>query len=184
MHEFEYLDCLVFETELDEKEIREKISVQLKNGEIDKESIEWGKKFENEIKEHHLANVSLRLISNEVGHGIFAEEVISEKAFVGEYVGVVRKNDFRRYVEPTNDYLYQYPVLSEDGMHFVIDATKGNLTRFINHSYTPNLDKKFILYQGIYHVIFLSNRIIEKGEQLTINYGKNYWYTREAPVSF
>ncbi len=184
MQQFEYLDHLFFETDLDEKEIREKLALQLKNGEIDKEAIELGKKFAKELENHYLAKVSLHLINDEVGHGIFAEEAIPAKAFVGEYVGVLRRNDFRRYIEPRNDYLYQYPVLSENGMHFVIDATKGNLTRFVNHSYTPNLDKKFILYDGIYHVIFLSNRVIDKGEQLTINYGKNYWYTRQAPTPF
>jgi SET domain-containing protein len=64
----------------------------------------------------------------------------------------------------------------------VIDATKGNLTRFINHSIHPNLKPIHVFYEGFYHLIFLALRRIEKGTQLSYDYGKNYWYIREKPV--
>lgn len=184
MQKFEYLDRLFFETELDEKEVRQKVALQIANQETSDEAIDLGKKFSEEIEKNSLANLSLQLISEEVGYGVFAKEAILPNVFIGEYLGVIRKNDFRRYTEAQNDYLYEYPIVSEEGLNFVIDATKGNLTRFINHSYTPNLDKKFVLHKGIYHLIFVTNQRIEKGEQLTINYGKNYWYTRQEPVPF
>jgi uncharacterized protein len=68
------------------------------------------------------------------------------------------------------------------GRSFVIDATQGNLTRFINHSFTPNLRPVHVYYAGFYHLIFLAMQRIEKGTQLSYSYGKNYWYLRGKPA--
>jgi len=60
----------------------------------------------------------------------------------------VRENN-RRYFEPLNNYCYEYPVPDSIGRSFVIDATQGNLTRFINHSYEPNLKPKYAFLKGV-----------------------------------
>jgi SET domain-containing protein len=40
---------------------------------------------------------------------------------------------------------------------------------------TLNLEKKYLIYQGIPIVAFVANRDIEAGEQLGIKYGFRYW---------
>lgn len=134
--------------------------------------------YEKEIESGYMPKVSVRLVNEEVGHGLYAEEEIGEGAYVGEYTGMVRAND--RHWE-FNNYLYEYPVPDPIGRSFVIDATAGNLTRFINHSYTPNLKPVHVFFDGFYHLIFIALRTIGVGEQLCYDYGRSYWYVRSQP---
>ena len=122
----------------------------------------------------------MRWIDEDVGYGLYAEEAIEAGEYVGEYTGTVRRND-RRYFEPLNNYCYEYPVLDEIGRSFVIDATRGNATRFINHSFDPNLKPIHVFVEGFYHLIFIAIKRIEKGYQLAYDYGVNYWYVRNPP---
>ena len=148
------------------------------------EAIQLGTQFVDKIEAAYISDVSIRRVSDEVGYGLFAEEVIESGSYVGEYTGIVRKNDVRRYLEPLNNYCYEYPVPDSLGRSFVIDATQGNLTRFINHSFTPNLRPVHVYHGGFYHLIFLAIKRIELGNQLFYDYGKNYWYLRGVPKEF
>jgi len=143
----------------------------------DPESIERGRHFRDKIEVSYLVASSVRWLGREVGRGLFAEEDIEKGAYVGEYTGIVRRNDIRRYLEPLNNYCFKYPV-----DRFVIDATQGHLTRFINHSANPNLTPVYAFLEGHYHLIFIANQYISKGTQLTYDYGQNYWHLRGKPV--
>jgi SET domain-containing protein len=117
-----------------------------------------------------------------VGYGVFATSKISELSFIGEYTGVVRKRRF--WGEFSNDYVFSYSIEPHD-TPWVIDAReKGNFTRFINHSYEPNLTAKWIISGGVAHIILFANRLIYPGEQLTYDYGPKYWKKRSFPESF
>lgn len=171
---------LAFETPEARAEILAGGIAKWKRGEISNEAIELGARFIHHIETAFIRSVSVRWINDEVGQGLFVEEDLEAGSYVGEYTGVVRKND-RRYFEPLNNYCYEYPVPDDIGRSYVIDATQGNLTRFINHSFTPNLKPMHVFYEGFYHLIFLALERIEKGRQLSYDYGKNYWYIRKAP---
>jgi len=145
------------------------------------EAVKLGHQFFGKIEAAYIPDVSIRLIDENVGYGLFAEEVIEPGSYVGEYTGLVRENDIRKYLGPPNNYCYAYPVPDSLGREFVIDATQGNLTRFINHSFTPNLRPVHAYFEGFYHLIFLALQRIEKGTQLSYSYGKNYWYLRGVP---
>lgn len=175
---FKYLPANIYE---DPAGILTRGQEKYRNKHVSLESVKLGKKFIKKIKTCYIPQVSLRWISDLVGYGLFAEEEIAQGSYVGEYTGVVRRND-RRYFEPLNHYCYEYPVEDEIGRHFVIDATAGNLTRFINHSSKPNLKPKHAFYEGYYHLIFIALCPIQKGDQLSYHYGENYWKLRDAPV--
>ncbi len=175
---FKYLPALVFE---DHADVLARGQAKHQNNLVTDLALELGKKFIDKIEAAYIPQVSVRWISDKVGYGLFAEEEIPEGSYVGEYTGVVRKND-RRYFEPLNNYCYEYPVDDEIGRSFVIDATKGNLTRFINHSSKPNLRPIHVFYEGYYHLIFLALGPIEKGKELSYDYGESYWYLRGPPV--
>jgi len=160
--------------------IQEKGMDKLKSGGVMTESLELGEKFARQIQAGELPVVSVRFVNDQVGYGLFAEEEIVEGFFVGEYTGLVRENN-RRYFEPLNHYCYEYPVTDAMGRSFVIDATQGNLTRFINHSFKPNLKPRYAFLDGFYHCIFIAQRTIAKGTQLTYDYGQSYWYVRSPP---
>jgi len=176
--QFTFLPHIAFESPQEEKLVREKglthpVSPQAK---------ELGTQYISQIQASYLPPVSIRFLSPAIGYGLFAEEAIAAGAYVGEYTGIVRQND-RTHFEPLNNYCYEYPIPDEIGRSYVIDATKGHLTRFINHSFTPNLKPIHVFYDGYFHLIFLTLVPIEKGTQLTFNYGRNYWNLREPPAA-
>ena len=172
---FHYLPHLTFNPE---EKILEKGLEKWENGTVLPDHLYNGILFKAEIEQAYIPQVSVRSCEEPVGWGLFAEEELQEGAFVGEYTGLVRKNDEHHCL---NDYLYRYPVPDPIGRDYVIDATAGNLIRFVNHSSTPNLKPYYAFKDGYYHVILLSIHAIKKGEQLTYDYGQNYWYVRTPP---
>ena len=175
--QFKCLKQIAFESDLERQEILRRGMEQWKNQGVREHSLIMGAKYFNEIEGSYLPNVSIRWINENLGYGLFAEEQLEAESYIGEYTGIVRKYDRRN----ANHYTYEYPVLDDTGKSYVIDATSGYLTRFINHSFSPNLKPVYAFYQGFYHVIFISMHTIEKGTQLSFNYGYNYWYTRGQP---
>ncbi|MCI5052405.1 MAG: SET domain-containing protein-lysine N-methyltransferase [Simkaniaceae bacterium] len=128
-----------------------------------------------------LAPVSVRWINDEVGFGLFAATEIHKGAFIGEYTGVVRENN--DHLKMSN-YLFGYPVNDDIDRPLVIDAENGNLTRFINHSYSPNLEKGYAYCNGMFHMVLYAGRTIQPGEQLFYDYGQTYWRIRSKPEAF
>jgi hypothetical protein len=176
---FKYIALLSFE---DAEDVLARGRAKFQNNLVTPEALELGQKYIGKINAAYIPHVSVRWIGNKVGYGLFAEEKILKGSYVGEYTGIVRKND-RRYFEPLNNYCYEYPVDDEIGRSFVIDATQGNLTRFINHSSNPNLQPIHVFYNGYYHLIFVALRPIQKGEELSYDYGESYWYLRGPPIA-
>ncbi len=172
-----------FESTAEMETVRQKGLQQEKRGEIPQIALKFGKKFHTHILSSYIPEVSIRWVHPSVGYGLFAEETLPKNRYVGEYTGVVRQNN-RRYFEPLNNYCYEYPVLDDIGRSYVIDATAGCLTRFINHSPTPNLKPLHVYWEGFYHLIFIAQQKIKPGEQLSFDYGETYWYIREKPIVF
>jgi hypothetical protein len=178
---FRYLPQIAFETPEAQEEVRAKGIEKYQRNEVTAQELELGELYHKEILAGYVADVSIRPEHENVGFGAFAEAEIPSGSYVGEYTGIVRKND-RRHFEPLNNYCYEYPVPDEIGRSYVVDATSGNLTRFINHSYTPNLKPFHVFYDGFYHLIFVSLGPIKRGTQLAFDYGRNYWYIRCPPL--
>jgi len=177
---FKYVPLLSFE---DPSDAQARGQAKFQSNLVSSQALKLGKKYIGKIAAAYISPVSVRWISDKVGYGLFAEETITNGSYVGEYAGIVRRND-RRYFEPLNNYCYEYPVNDEIGRSFVIDATQGNLTRFINHSSSPNLQPFHVFYDGYYHLIFIAVRPIKIGEELSYDYGESYWYLRKPPVAY
>lgn len=177
---FQYLHHNGFESPEDRANVLAKGLAKFESRLVAKEALDLGQRFFQQIRGAHLAKLEVRFINDAVGHGCFAAEDIEAGSFVGEYTGIVRENN-RRYFEPLNNYCYEYPILDSLDRSYVIDATQGNLTRFINHSANPNLKPVYAFIEGMYHCIFLAISDIKKKTQLTYDYGKSYWYIRESP---
>jgi SET domain-containing protein len=138
--------------------------------------------FEKPLTQKKEIPYLIKRVNPLVGYGVFAVKNIPELSFIGEYTGIVRKRRF--WGEFSNDYVFSYSI-GPDDTPWVIDAKeKGNFTRFINHSYEPNLTSRWIIFDGIAHIILFANRLIREGEQLTYDYGPKYWKKRSFPESF
>ncbi len=160
--------------------IRRKTTSFLRGGSKRKMNLFSCAMFAREFDQKAVKKVSIQYIDSLIGFGVFADERIPALQYVGEYVGVVRKND--KSLDRDNSYIFRYLKVGLFS-HLVIDAEeKGNFTRFINHSDEPNLTSRWVVVDGIYHIILFSNRLIDKGAQLTYNYGPGYWSRRAKPL--
>lgn len=180
---FKYLPQIAFKNRKERFDVLFRGLEEFHKGNIPAHALELGKKYQRQIESDFCPNVLIQFINEQVGHGVFAEEVLHPRQYIGEYTGIVREN-LRVYFSPLNNFCYEYPVPDRIGRSFVIDATAGNFTRFINHSCKPNLEPFYAFLNGFYHLIFISLRKIQKGEQLLYDYGRSYWILRGSPEEF
>ncbi|KAK9510749.1 hypothetical protein O3M35_005471 [Rhynocoris fuscipes] len=119
------------------------------------------------------------------GLGLIASVAIARGEFLFEYVGeVLDQKEFRRrakeYAKEKNKHYY-FMALKADT---VIDATsKGNISRFINHSCDPNAETQKWTVNGELRIGFFSKRSIAQGEEITFDYQLQR-YGKEAQRCF
>lgn len=137
-----------------------------------------GKLYNSELFKGTHPDCSIRFIDSVIGFGLFAEKPLYEGGFIGEYAGIVTKAESKAKRDTT--YLLHYPTRFFSLNMRVIDARfVSNLTRFINHSNSPNLRPEFLLDRGLLHIALFANQPLLAGEELTVDYGKDYWLERE-----
>ena len=109
------------------------------------------------------------------GWGLRAEEFCDVGDFIGPYIG---KLIDPRYVDDDFRDKADY-CMNIIGSPLVIDAqAQGNALRFANHHCDPNMDQVQVVIEGhIPLVCFYANQRIYPGEELTFNYGDQYWKT-------
>lgn len=145
------------------------------NEEFDRKQKWLGVLFAPEIEEGREVDALIQWIDPKMGYGVFATKDLPPFTFIGEYTGEVRK---RKWADNRNYYCYDYAIGEKSP--FLIDAEKsGNLTRFINHSRSPNLEPLSVLSGGLMHLILLTTRWVKSGEQLLYDYGPEYWKKRK-----
>jgi len=116
-----------------------------------------------------------------IGLGLFALEPLAVDDLVGEYTGVLQASadappDEKVDGHYLSDYAWNYPDELPDGSEFEVNALKeGNELRFANHSRTPNMVVDHTLVDGIFVTFFRVIRTVTNGEQLTVDYGEEYW---------
>ncbi|CAL5019127.1 unnamed protein product [Urochloa decumbens] len=131
--------------------------------------------------------VKLELFRTEnKGWAIRAAEPIPQGTFVCEYVGeVVKTNETMKNAERvSSECSYLFDIASQidrervqtvGTVKYMIDATRsGNVSRFINHSCSPNLSTRLILVESkdcqLAHIGLFANQDIAAGEELAYDY--------------
>lgn len=145
---------------------------------------EQHKDWEHQIDAQSQAPIYLKYINSKIGFGVFADTLIKSFDIVGEYTGLLCVEDDSKN-EESFDYAIDvgnyYTGESGTPLALYIDAEKsGNFTRFINHSYMPNVCSHSIYNKndGLWHVMMRANKDICQDAQLLINYDVGYWNTR------
>jgi len=113
----------------------------------------------------------LRVKRSRAGLGLFTERDIKKGEFVVEYTGevITRAEANRR----GGKYLF------ETSANRVIDGKgRGNIARYINHSCRPNCEVD--IRRG--RILIFAKRNIKAGEELSYDYGKEYFEDHIAPV--
>lgn len=147
------------------------------------ETLENIKKFTDAIKTGYEAPLYVKYVNAKLGYGAFADAPIKEHDIVGEYTGqLIDQETAVQLPQEKTSYLmasgnfypgYNYPE------ELYIDAAKaGNFTRFVNHSYDPNVKTKVVYDGALWHVLFIAAKKVEQDKQLLVNYGPGYWQMR------
>jgi SET domain-containing protein len=114
--------------------------------------------------------LSIKFISDDIGYGLFAEQNFEKNDYVSEFCGKVTIN----YDKQSQGYNYNY--FGDDSEIVIAPRKIGNESQFVNHSYDPNVEWTTIIgTDKKYHVLFVANKDIQKGEQILVNYGEEYW---------
>lgn len=104
------------------------------------------------------------------GLGLFAGENIPKGVCLIEYVG--------RVISKEENETSRSKYLFEINARKTIDgAARTNTARYINHSCRPNCEPE--IHQG--RVFIFSRRAIKAGEELSYDYGKEYWNEHIKP---
>jgi len=97
--------------------------------------------------------------------GIFASRPLSKGTWIGNYAGELLPID-----HPTRS-LHSMGLFDH---HAKIELQVDSKT-WGNHSYQPNVIRKRVFFDGMYHVLLYTLKAVEAHEQLLYNYGKDYW---------
>lgn len=140
-----------------------------------------GSYYRKEIIESYTPPVSIRWIDETIGWGVFAEKSFQKQDYIAEYAGILRKS---KRSDRNNEYCFEYLYAPGIASPYTVDAqTQSGIARFINHSSEKmNLENTIVTVGGINHVVLFAKRAIDKGEQLTYDYGPDYWSKREKPL--
>jgi hypothetical protein len=135
------------------------------------------KTLSQSLREFWIENIAIRSVGGR-GFGLFARKPIQTDSIVGEYTGNVEP---RRDDAPDDETEYHTSISigtdATDEVTAWIDATRtGSVARFINHSCNANCHfwesrcgmRSRVVYVG-------TIRDIEAGEELTFNYGSDWF---------
>jgi len=113
-----------------------------------------------------------RIGRSDTGLGLFATDVIEKGTFIIEYMGPRISNE-EVYRRRSTRYLF------EVNSRWTIDGSpRSNTARYINHSCRPNAEA--IISRG--RILIKAKKRIRPGDEITYNYGKNYFDTFIKPI--
>lgn len=180
----EWLDSYIYEDFALKQQIQSEFQEILASNERAL-AYKWnGTYYKKQILSNAVPDLEARWLGNKVGYGLFTRSTLAKGAYIGSYLGRVRKKSpFRS--EFINSYSFNFPVqpyswLNRWGWGWVIDALKqGNHTRFINHDSEGNCESTGAICQDEVYIIIRAKRAIKAGEQLLYDYGQSYWSRRK-----
>ena len=172
-----YLPALEFQDQETFEAVRKKCARAIKKKSVGAQSRWLGTLHAQDIRDHSVADVSIRWIDETFGYGLFAEQNIPAGQYIGEYTGLVRKCNL--IIDKINEYCFAYPTNAMSFQKHIIDAhDKGNEMRYANHSDQNNCESMGVLCDQLLHIIIRSIREIPAGSQLTYDYSGFYWLSK------
>jgi SET domain-containing protein len=121
-------------------------------------------------KRHNGQQFNLKVGRSRTGRGLFALETIKRGVRIVEYTG--------RPLKPGEEYTSRNKFLFEISRTKTIDgAVRSNAARYINHSCAPNCRAE----NTGRRIFIVARRRIAPGEELTYNYGREYFDEQIKP---
>ena len=144
-------------------------------------------KYGELIDQSYTAPIYIKWVNKMVEYGVFADAPIARGEMVCEYTGILCRDD----VDNENCYIWDYPTIAYEDVpnkkrrkkiKYCIDAEKqGNFARSINHTIRKyqNVGVVIVPRKNLWHVIYIAQKDIKKGQQLLTYYGTQYWRDRQ-----
>jgi hypothetical protein len=179
--QIKHLPVLAFENEKVRRKVEKKCAKAAEER-LYKRRQKWlGVYYEKEIAEGFSPLVTIRWVDSTIGYGLFAEQKFAPGDLIGEYTGILKYQ--KPFSVNPSDYKYYYSIVEGKRSRYYIDAQdQGNHCRFINHSFQGNLRPITIFSGGVMHIILIAKTAISTGDQLTYDYGEEYWKKRAPPL--
>ncbi|MCB1135871.1 MAG: SET domain-containing protein-lysine N-methyltransferase [Chlamydiia bacterium] len=172
-----YLPCMCFRSYEDLEEGTRLAPLWMQYTPLGKDARTLGERYREAVFSGFATPSEVLWVDPTVGYGRFAQSSIPEGAYIGNYSGVFRKGDAK--ATDCNSYCFEYPCRFYRRELFMVDSQDwGNETRFMNHSDSPNIRYDYALDRGLLHLLFFATRPIAEGEQMTIDYGPDFWRNR------
>lgn len=119
---------------------------------------------------------------NGCGWGVRTTEEIPKGSYVLTYTGEIITAEEKERRSSIFVFALNEDETKQERCLFVDALSKGNLSRFVNHSCVPNIKvvKVFSDYadERLPMIVFFAYRTIQPGEELSINYGEAYQLER------
>ncbi len=150
-------------------------------------NIKLAEKYGDLITEGYTAPMYIKWVNRTVEYGVFAEVDLERGDMVSEYTGILCRDD----VNNDNPYVWDYPTFwyktlpgktRRKKIRYCIDAEKhGNYARFINHTHRKyqNVGICMVPVKSFWHVVYIAQKDIKRGQQLLTYYGTQYWRDRQ-----
>lgn len=110
-----------------------------------------------------LGDIKYKVKRSSAGLGLFAEEPVKKGTWVIEYIGKIIRGKDIDTIE--NKYLFE-----TSAIRMIDGSARTNTARYINHSCKPNCEAE--IFTG--RVFIKAIKKIEKGDEFTYDYGKEY----------
>lgn len=182
----QWLDTYSFENYLTQSHIKASGLIEQTSKVIDPRILWKGAYYRRSILANECEHVAVRWVGTQVGFGAFTKCALERGDYIGSYLGLVRHNPW--WNRSVSSYCFTYP-LQPCFTHrmrrgsWTIDAlSAGNHTRFINHSHSPNATSLAAYLAPYFYIVIAAVKPIACGEQITYDYGLNYWKRRKDRV--
>ncbi|CAB4479312.1 hypothetical protein RhiirA1_427739 [Rhizophagus irregularis] len=125
--------------------------------------------------------IYIRWINDIVRYGMYASKTFQRRDILGVYSGLVTRQ--LTDLEYAWEFNYLVDVKDEEDkkIRVCIDAKHmGNYMRFANHRDTnQNGDQLYVVYNDLWHVLYIAQAEIKLHEQIFVNYGQGYWENKK-----
>jgi hypothetical protein len=113
--------------------------------------------------------VEIRDTGTQMGFGAYVKpgRTIKCDKYIGEYIGELLPHD---------DDVGGLYVFEMEGVAYIDAELGGNMTRFFNHSCRPNVATWSVMIGGRRAIVFQAKWDITEGQQVTIDYGSDYFF--------
>ncbi|ORY87226.1 hypothetical protein LY90DRAFT_696644 [Neocallimastix californiae] len=114
----------------------------------------------------------VKKINDKKGYGLFANVDILPHEVLGVYTGVIQTSDPQKTGKKYEWYYSTIPDRKKEAMiELRVNAKhEGSALRFVNHSIYYNSRIEYVPYNNQWYILFVSNRFINRGEEITVNY--------------